>query len=141
MRDVSCSGSSVLPWRCDISGCCAELSARAADGALHMCFELTQHGESLARILPDLSAALQQDTALLHAGLPSMALLAQLSTQHAADAIMGHMLKMCIRLDSLPPAVRGSPAKCHSSSIFLLCSQWNCRVFCMSSNIMLVLAV
>ena len=73
-----------------------------------MCFELTQHGDSIAGIIPGLSAALQKDVGLLHACLPSMALLAQLSPQHAADDVMDHILSLCSRLESLPPSLRGS---------------------------------
>ena len=90
------------------AGCSAGLAQRAADGVLHMCFELTQHGDSIAGILPGLSAALQKDVGLLQACLPSMALLAQLSPQHAADAVMDHMLALCSRLQSLPASLRGS---------------------------------
>ncbi|CAL5220764.1 g2828 [Coccomyxa viridis] len=83
------------------------LSGRTAMAVLHVCFELTQHGNSILGILPDLSRALRKDRALLQACLPSLALLAQVSPQHAADVIMDDMLSLCTGLDSLPPSLRG----------------------------------
>ena len=76
-------------------------------GVLHLCFELTQHGDSIAAILPGLSAALQQDPALCAPLLPSLALLAQLSPQSTADDIMAHILSLCSSLPSIPSSVRG----------------------------------
>ena len=75
---------------------------------LHMSFELTEHGNSIMGILLELTRALQKDTALLQACLPSLAVLAQVSPQHAADAIMDEMLGLCTGLDSLPLSLIGS---------------------------------
>lgn len=87
--------------------CCAESAERAAAGVLHMCFELTQHDNSIAGILPGLAAILQKHKGLLHACLPSLALLAQLSPQSTADAIMDDMLPLCSELGSAPCLLRG----------------------------------
>ena len=62
---------------------------------LHMCFALTQHGNSILGILLDLSRALRKDKALLQACLPSLALLAQVSPQYAAEGIVDEMLSLC----------------------------------------------
>jgi len=72
-----------------------------------MCFELTQHSNSIAGILPGLAAILQENKGLLSACLPSMALLAQLSPQSTADDIMDQMLRLCSGLDSMPCLLRG----------------------------------
>ena len=87
--------------------CCAESAEKAAAGVLHMCFELTQHGNSIAGILPGLAAILQKNKCLLSACLPSIALLAQLSPQSTADAIMDCMLRLCSELDGVPCLLRG----------------------------------
>ena len=100
---------------------------------LHMCFELTKHGNSVMGILRELSRALRKDLALLKACLPSLALLAQASPQHAADAIVDEMLSLCTGLDSLPPSLTGShrqaclidatpPMDCEPSRLRLICS-------------------
>ncbi len=99
---------------------------------LHVCFELTQHGNSILGILPDLSRALRKDRALLQACLPSLALLAQVSPQHAADVIMDDMLSLCTGLDSLPPSLRGSlllsSNSYHHDPCNRQCPHLNCRV-------------
>ena len=87
--------------------CNAESAERAAAGVLHICFELTQHSNSIAGILPGLAAILQENKGLLSACLPSMALLAQLSPQSTADDIMDQMLRLCSGLDSMPCLLRG----------------------------------
>lgn len=76
--------------------------------SLHLCFELTRHGDSIVGILPGLASVLQRDVGLLHACLPSMALLAHLSPRNTADAIMGRVLGLCSSLDSISPGVRGT---------------------------------
>lgn len=83
------------------------LAGGVVAGVLHLCFELTQHGDSIAAILPGLSAALQQEPALCAPLLPSLALLAQLSPQSTADDIMAEMLSLCSSLPSIPSSVRG----------------------------------
>ena len=87
---------------------------------LHLCFELTQRGNSIMGILPGLSAGLRKDRDLLRACLPSMALLAQLSPQHAADAIMDHMLSLCSGLDGLPTSLKGSTCQITQTSDMIM---------------------
>ena len=86
----------------------ADNSQRTAAASLHLCFELTRHGDSIVGILPGLASVLQQDVALLHACLPSMALLAHLSPRSTADAIMDHILGLCSSVDSLSSGVTGN---------------------------------
>ena len=90
-----------------LAGDKAENSQKAAAASLHLSFELTRHGDSIIGILPGLASVLQTDVALLHACLPSMALLAQISSRNTADGLMDHVLGLCSTSNSLSPGVRG----------------------------------
>ena len=91
-----------------LQGARPDNSQKTVAASLHLCFELTRHGDSIVGILPGLASVLQRDVGLLHACLPSMALLAHLSPRNTADAIMGHVLGLCSSLNSISPGVRGT---------------------------------
>lgn len=104
--------------------------------SLHLCFELTRHGDSIIGIQPGLASVLQTDVAMLHACLPSMALLAQISPRNTADAIMDHILGLCSSLDSLSPGVKGSlPYLIVADPDGLAVSASDCMLLCFSSSI------
>ena len=112
MRDTlrAKSAQGVCTTHTGAVGCAGQsrgLAGGVVAGVLHLCFELTQHGDSIAAILPGLSAALQQEPALCAPLLPSLALLAQLSPQSTADDIMAEMLSLCSSLPSIRSSVRG----------------------------------